>query len=220
MPSFRRFQRVNLTASMGGTQAGARDPGTPVNDRERADPLRRRYCRRHTRRTRGRPTGHDGQSSNPRIAALRALQESLTLHSTSSGGKRFRAPQAADGWRVCRRTDRAGSCRHPLSAPAVACKASAAAARRLACDLLSAGLWWRLSRGPIELDLATPWLAVRDRGEFRRPPPRRGRRHPDRARRGRPHRGAHARHPGPRCRRRDRGERAEGRSRRFRLRAC
>jgi hypothetical protein len=39
MPSFRRFQRVNLAASMGWEQAGDRNPGTPVDDRERADPM-------------------------------------------------------------------------------------------------------------------------------------------------------------------------------------
>ena len=31
-------------------------------------------------------------------------------------------------------------------------------------------LWWRLSSGPIELDLATPWLTRGDQGEFRRGP--------------------------------------------------
>jgi hypothetical protein len=39
MPSFRRFPRVNLAASMGREQAGGRDQGAPVNDREQADPL-------------------------------------------------------------------------------------------------------------------------------------------------------------------------------------
>ena len=37
MPSFRRFRRVNLTASMGWEQAGGRDQGTPVDNREHAD---------------------------------------------------------------------------------------------------------------------------------------------------------------------------------------
>src|SRR6516162_8275440 len=43
-----------------------------------------------------------------------------------------------------------------------------------------AGLWWRLSSGPIQLDAFSPWLG-RDRREFRQPRAGRSRRNADRA---------------------------------------
>ena len=80
----------------------------------------------------------------------------------------------------------------------------------------TAGLWWRLSSGPIEIPFATSWLKGGDRGQFRRQPHRLGRRHADRARRAGAHLAALDRHRGARRRRHRGGERAQGRSRDFR----
>ncbi len=43
------------------------------------------------------------------------------------------------------------------------------------------GLWWRLSSGPIELDIATPWLKAAIEENFGGKHTVVGRRHPDRA---------------------------------------
>ena len=75
------------------------------------------------------------------------------------------------------------------------------------------GLWWRLSSGPIELDLATPWLKAAIEENFGGSHIRRRRRHSARARRKGPHVTEAARHRGARCRRNDCRKRPESRSR-------
>jgi hypothetical protein len=39
MPSFRRFPRVKLAASMGWVQTGGQEQGARVNDHKQADPM-------------------------------------------------------------------------------------------------------------------------------------------------------------------------------------
>ena len=73
-----------------------------------------------------------------------------------------------------------------------------------------AGLWWRLSAGPIQLDAFSPWLISAIEENFGSLTARRNRRNPDRAHRKRRRRGAGARYRGARSRRHGGRERAEG----------
>jgi len=59
------------------------------------------------------------------------------------------------------------------------------------------GLWWRLGAGPINLEMATPWLAAAIAEKHRSRQYRRGRRHADRASRPDPHRRAYSRYYRP-----------------------
>ena len=101
----------------------------------------------------------------PRIAALRELEESLNRHRRAQMADHarhqplppprrqriaHRARAAAAWWRI------RGGIRRPLIRKLIYGAAIAAGAVVLGV----AGLWWRLSTGPIELDLATPWLAT------------------------------------------------------------
>lgn len=101
------------------------------------------------------------------FAALRELEESLDRHRRAQMADharhehvhrprhkriahRARAASAAAWWRI------RGGLRRPIIRKLIYGSALAAGAFMLCVG----GLWWRLSTGPIELNLATPWLAT------------------------------------------------------------
>src|SRR5262245_9533353 len=103
-----------------------------------------------------------GQETNPSIAALRKLEASLQLDMLQGEvGARTAPPHDShhdalpprllrSGWRY-----HLGLCWHRLRAAVYVTGALAGLV------LIGLGaLWWRLANGPIELDLATPWLTA------------------------------------------------------------
>lgn len=95
-----------------------------------------------------------GKDTNPTLAALRKLEAVIDLH------ERARAAQAS----ASPATDCVNElARLPCKAmrfPLVRRLAIGAGAFGAVASVVCAGLWWRLSSGPIDLDLATPWLTA------------------------------------------------------------
>src|SRR4051812_48855072 len=96
-----------------------------------------------------------GQDTSPNIAALRKLEASLQLHlrdreaagnaqaASGSTENTIAAPLKRRGWRRSAR------------------KAAFIGGPIIGVLLLAVGaLFWRLSSGPIEIDLATPWISA------------------------------------------------------------
>src|SRR3954463_12019204 len=91
--------------------------------------------------------------SIPRLAALRKLRAALPLRARARKASPAATPRAMPAllWRRIRPVLKRPLLRRSLiglgGAVAIFC-------------LIFAGLWWRLGSGPIEFDVATPWLTA------------------------------------------------------------
>ena len=130
------------------------------------------------RRTRGRPIGHDGQGNGPHIAALQQLEAALEEHRRAQAEEPAHEANAAakserrkserrelwkPGWRLPFNPWSMFDRRHPVVRRVTFVSIGIVGVLVIGCS----ALWWRLSSGPIMLDLATPWLTSAIEAEFR-----------------------------------------------------
>lgn len=102
-----------------------------------------------------------GRHKIPHLTALRALEETLDRHCRArrAGSAPHRKRRIVDRARFASATawwKIRGGFRRPIVRRLITGAAAAVGIIILAC----LGLWWRLSSGPIEVDLATPWLVA------------------------------------------------------------
>jgi hypothetical protein len=91
------------------------------------------------------------KQTSPTVAALRKLEASFHLHWQAHKSQRARAPMVIALWRRLHRILRRPFVRRSLIGAGGVVGVVA---------VVFAGLWLRLASGPIEIDLATPWLTA------------------------------------------------------------
>ena len=107
-----------------------------------------------------------GQPTHPDIAALRKLEASLNVHlHEPDAWPPDGAPDHAQVSRV-RRLKRFDWHMRSFLGPRIRKFAIVSGALGAVVLVAMSALWWRLSSGPIELDLATPWLTAAIKDNF------------------------------------------------------